>query len=85
MKSKPELKMKEIENAFGGSLCRCTGYRPILDSFKSFAKDAPPSLVNQFTDIEVRNKTITLLLPTFSFLSSQIALVTFRLTPSIRK
>lgn len=77
--------MKEIENAFGGSLCRCTGYRPILDSFKSFAKDAPPSLVNQFTDIEVRNTTITLLLPTFSFLSSQIVLVTFRLKPSIGK
>lgn len=53
LKNKPDVTMKEIEDSFGGSLCRCTGYRPILHSFKSFGSDAPKSVVNEFTDIEV--------------------------------
>lgn len=31
----------EVEEAFDGNLCRCTGYRPILDAAQTFSVDAP--------------------------------------------
>jgi xanthine dehydrogenase/oxidase len=30
---------REIEGYFHGNICRCTGYRPILDAMKTFASD----------------------------------------------
>ncbi|UJR10272.1 hypothetical protein I4U23_014479 [Adineta vaga] len=31
--------VQDIEESFDGNLCRCTGYRPILDAAKTFASD----------------------------------------------
>ncbi|XP_065075928.1 xanthine dehydrogenase/oxidase-like [Ochlerotatus camptorhynchus] len=44
--------MRDVEDAFDGNVCRCTGYRPILDAFKSFATDASKSVTKLSRDIE---------------------------------
>jgi xanthine dehydrogenase/oxidase len=40
---------EEIEEALGGNLCRCTGYRPILAGFNTFARDAPDAAYSNET------------------------------------
>ncbi|XP_068630719.1 uncharacterized protein [Battus philenor] len=47
-----KLTMKELEDSFGSNTCRCTGYRPILDTIKSFAEDASQELCAKVRDIE---------------------------------
>ena len=53
---------QEMEDQFGGNLCRCTGYRPILHAMRSFAHDydpsadpIPPCEVDPSTPLRVRS------------------------------
>src|SRR5436305_6619234 len=46
LRNDPEPSELEIEEAFDGNLCRCTGYRPILDAAQSFNKSCGRSLAN---------------------------------------
>lgn len=55
LKVNPKPTRQEIEDNFDGNICRCTGYRPILDAMKSFASDSKGSDEEKdgFIDIEV--------------------------------
>ncbi|XP_049875013.1 xanthine dehydrogenase-like [Pectinophora gossypiella] len=47
----------EIEKSFGSNVCRCTGYRPILDAFKKFAIDTPnPTKLPDIEDLHIHQK-----------------------------
>ncbi|XP_074845961.1 xanthine dehydrogenase/oxidase isoform X2 [Carettochelys insculpta] len=39
LRNRPDPNMVEIAENFQGNLCRCTGYRPILQGYRTFAKD----------------------------------------------
>lgn len=36
IRSKPKITMDDLEIALKGNLCRCTGYRPIIDGYRTF-------------------------------------------------
>ena len=49
--------MLEVEKSLGSQTCRCTGYRPILEAFKSFAKDAPRQIrLQDIEDLQICKK-----------------------------
>uniref|UniRef100_A0A336MLN1 Xanthine dehydrogenase n=1 Tax=Culicoides sonorensis TaxID=179676 RepID=A0A336MLN1_CULSO len=39
LRNSPEPSMKDLEKAFQGNLCRCTGYRPIIEGYRTFTKE----------------------------------------------
>ncbi|EPY77223.1 aldehyde oxidase 3-like protein [Camelus ferus] len=38
LRNHPEPTLTQLTDALGGNLCRCTGYRPIIDACKTFCK-----------------------------------------------
>ena len=39
LRTMPKPKMEDLKIAFDGNLCRCTGYRPIIEGFKTFTEE----------------------------------------------
>ncbi|XP_045773781.1 xanthine dehydrogenase 1-like [Maniola jurtina] len=57
MKSK-KLTMQETEKSMSSNVCRCTGYRPILEAFKKFSSDAPNPLdIPDIEDLKICEKS----------------------------
>ena len=44
LRNHPSPTQQQMEDLFGGNLCRCTGYRPILHAMRSFARDHEPAI-----------------------------------------
>uniref|UniRef100_A0AAV2M572 2Fe-2S ferredoxin-type domain-containing protein n=1 Tax=Knipowitschia caucasica TaxID=637954 RepID=A0AAV2M572_KNICA len=40
LRNKPQPSVEDVREALSGNLCRCTGYRPIVDGFKTFCGSA---------------------------------------------
>ncbi|XP_053662777.1 xanthine dehydrogenase/oxidase-like [Anopheles marshallii] len=53
-----KVSMEEVENQLGGNICRCTGYRPILDAFKSLASVSQQEL-SDIEELQICPKTNT--------------------------
>ncbi|XP_004925960.2 xanthine dehydrogenase [Bombyx mori] len=56
LQNNTEMTMLEIEKSFGGNICRCTGYRTILQAFKQYAKDSPTS-ISDIEDLHICEKS----------------------------
>ncbi|MBD1577528.1 xanthine dehydrogenase small subunit [Vibrio sp. S11_S32] len=49
-KNKPNANKEEVMESLAGNLCRCTGYRPIVDAALSISNEKP--LLDQFAQLE---------------------------------
>lgn len=52
----PRPQKEEIESSMDGNICRCTGYRSILDAMKSFALDERPIDIEDLNKIKCLSK-----------------------------
>ncbi|XP_027209904.2 xanthine dehydrogenase/oxidase isoform X1 [Penaeus vannamei] len=41
LRNHPKPSMEQLDEYFTGNLCRCTGYRPIMEGFRGLTTDAP--------------------------------------------
>ncbi|VDI71478.1 glycine amidinotransferase [Mytilus galloprovincialis] len=59
----PQPTADQMERALEGNLCRCTGYRPIIDAFKQASKACPCGLglcqQSDSTDSSIETRTVT--------------------------
>ncbi|XP_015122613.1 xanthine dehydrogenase [Diachasma alloeum] len=49
LRSKPKPSMHDLELTFQGNLCRCTGYRPIIEGLRTFTEEWEQSQIAQRT------------------------------------
>ncbi|KAJ8719955.1 hypothetical protein PYW07_011998 [Mythimna separata] len=58
LQGNPDITMLDVEKSLSSNVCRCTGYRPIMDAFKKFATDAPRQIkLQDIEDLRICKKT----------------------------
>lgn len=65
MQQHPEASQEQLENIYGGNLCRCTGYRPILAGARTLACDyqvesdkSQKCLIDPSCNVHVKSKFV---------------------------
>ncbi|KAM9493284.1 aldehyde oxidase 6 [Clarias gariepinus] len=56
LRNRPQPSMEDITQALGGNLCRCTGYRPIIDGYRTFCESESCCQVNGVACCTSNNK-----------------------------
>jgi xanthine dehydrogenase/oxidase len=70
LRSKPDATEQDMEDSFGGNICRCTGYRPILHGVRTLASDydsakdqTPGCVIDPTFPIKTRSDQVEIPLP----------------------
>uniref|UniRef100_A0A3P8S0Z1 Aldehyde oxidase 1 n=1 Tax=Amphiprion percula TaxID=161767 RepID=A0A3P8S0Z1_AMPPE len=73
LRNKPQPTMEDVTQALAGNLCRCTGYRPIVDGCRTFCQVRNSGLINDWKEFLPLDPTQELIFPPELILMAETA------------